>query len=121
MAKTNSALLRSAIENPGFRAVFPSIPGASTRREIEALRRLATHPAFLDYLKREKQSSRRIGELETAIKKGGVAEKKMLEDQLNTTKEGLEGLKITFKKEIEKIETDPELKRAWDELKKSRE
>ena len=121
VAKTNLALLRSAVVSPAFHSVFPPIPGAEVREKIEALTRLATYPASLNYLKEERKTNLAISKLEATIKEAKGAERKMLEDRLKITREGLERLKITFKEEIGKIEESPELKRSWEELRKPKE
>lgn len=98
IAKTNLTLLRSAITNPGFRAVFPPIRGAGRMEEVEVLSRLIREPVLLEYdrAKRKAEELRRKRRPDTALEK-------------------------EVEEAREKIEATPKLKEIWDEIEKLRE
>lgn len=124
IAKTNATLLRQAITNPGFRAVFPPIPGALTPKEVDILRRFAAHPElrqFDKYLKGAGEFNQEIRKLKTELKKAvDPAVIKRLRDNLEKTTEGLNRLNITIAEARRKVEENPELKRSWDEIERLR-
>jgi len=99
IAKTNATLLRSAITNPGFRAIFPPIKGAERVEEVDSLIKLVMvrKPVLLEYDK----ARRKAKELREKGRPDAVLEKEVKEAK-------------------EKIEATPELKEALKEIEKLR-
>jgi len=109
IAKTNASLLRSAITNPGFKAVFPPIKGAETINKVEAASKLAKEPLLLLFYKKTQETEKLVKEFEEVKK---TAPK----DVVARVRKDLEKDKKDLEKVWEKIKSNKKLMEKWIEI-----
>ncbi|MCD6402273.1 hypothetical protein J7L36_00235 [bacterium] len=109
IAKTNASLLRSAITNPGFKAVFPPIKGAETINKVEAASKLAKEPLLLLFYKKTQETEKLVKEFEEVKK---TAPK----DVVARVRKDLEKDKKDLEKVWEKIKSNKKLMEKWVEI-----
>jgi len=113
--KTNAPLLRSAITNPGFKAVFPPIKGASSTEDVDVLRTLAKEPKLTDLYHLRKKTEEAQHKLDEERRK--PPEERVSEEEMRKLEEALrEAREETERYQSGEIEPDLNLKKKWEEI-----